>query len=163
MNTLEAIPDMKTFLISLTKRMGDSLIRDLSFIPDDKVNTSPMGCARPALEFITECGGMNLYAGKIIAGEDFQPKSYEERQAFYATMDTRGKAVEFFNRGMEVLQTALTNATDEQLARDVKAPWGEDKKAYELAVIAVIHMAYHDGQVNYIQCLFGDGTNHWAD
>jgi hypothetical protein len=34
---------------------------------------------------------------------------------------------------------------------------------FALAHLASIHMMYHDGQLNYIQSLHGDGEIHWRD
>ena len=46
--------------------------------------------------------------------------------------------------------------------KSAMAPWGMESKLYEFAQIAISHIWYHDGQLNYVQCLLGDGDYHWT-
>ena len=57
--------------------------------------------------------------------------------------------------------SAITSASDEALNAVVNAPWGMPTPVFILAQIAVSHIWYHDGQLNYIQSLLGDGEVHW--
>jgi len=56
---------------------------------------------------------------------------------------------------------ALRGLSDEELDREVTAPWGAPFKALFLAGVVASHMEYHGGQVNYIQSLYGDAEMHW--
>jgi hypothetical protein len=41
--------------------------------------------------------------------------------------------------------------------------WQIPTPLFTLAHIAVSHLWYHDGQLNYIQALLGDEKVHWMD
>ena len=58
---------------------------------------------------------------------------------------------------------ALTGASDEALNTVITPPWKMPAPLFSLANVAVSHIWYHDGQLNYIQMLLGDGAVHWMD
>jgi len=44
----------------------------------------------------------------------------------------------------------------------IDLPWGA-QSLYSTAQTAVSHLWYHDGQLNYVQALLGDGEVHWME
>jgi hypothetical protein len=76
---------------------------------------------------------------------------------------TRQGALALLKRTSEDFDQALAGCSDEDLAKTVTAPWQMDAPLYMIAQIAVSHLWYHDGQLNYIQCLLGDEKVHWMD
>ena len=75
---------------------------------------------------------------------------------------TREKGIRAVQEGGEALAAALTTAGD-RLGETVQAPWGEQLSLYQLSQVAANHILYHDGQLNYLQALKGDGDMHWFD
>ena len=57
---------------------------------------------------------------------------------------------------------ALSQADDATLNKVVMAPWGLEAPLLSLAHVISSHIWYHDGQLNFIQCLLGDGKYHWS-
>lgn len=155
--------DFKSFMIGTIEHVSATFVKDLRHLPDDKLNASPMGCARPPLELAAECAGYNNMIAGAIKGEPMEMPSPERIKAYYASIDTFDKAKEALETSSAALVSALNGASEEVLAGMATAPWGETMPLYVLVGIAASHMSYHDGQINYIQCLYGDGAMHWAE
>jgi hypothetical protein len=155
--------DPKTALITQLNDVCKSYITDLSFVPKDKLGASPMGKARTALEFTAECAGFNKYVAKLVAGEIVEPRTEEQVIEYRASLDTFEKVSEELKSSVTALTTALSNATGDHLHTSTTTPWGMEATIYRLASMASSHMIYHDGQLNYIQSLYGDDQNHWSD
>ncbi|MEZ5162652.1 MAG: hypothetical protein R2688_02665 [Fimbriimonadaceae bacterium] len=58
----------------------------------------------------------------------------------------------------------MAGASDELLNKPITAPFGMEMPVFAIAQIAVSHVWYHDGQLNYIQSLLGDDKKFtgWA-
>lgn len=59
------------------------------------------------------------------------------------------------------LATWIESASEDDMLREVTAPWGMKLTLADLLLHASAHMAYHSGQVNFVQLLHGDDTMHW--
>ena len=149
--------DIKESIINQIKYTSANYLKDLGFIPDDKLSASPMGSARPPLEFTAECAGFNFYAARAINGEEQEAPTQEVRDAYFAAIDTREKANEALSSSAEALITAVQGA---DMSSEVSVAWGEPMPVARLATMCSYHMMYHDGQLNYIQTLYGDSESH---
>lgn len=81
-----------------------------------------------------------------------------EYQSRCSTKD--GGAAELL-RATTAFVAALAQADDERLASMETVPWGDTMPVAMVAHIATSHIWYHDGQLNFIQSLLGDGDYHW--
>ncbi len=152
--------DPKAHIIGFTNMMTDMLLNDLDFIPKDKLDASPMGVARTPRDFVAECAGFSRYVAWAITGE---PKlTEEERKVWVKGLDTIDKAINGLKFATKELVEAIESQTQDQLASEVMTPWGTPTTKFGLANMAAAHVMYHNGQVNYIQSLYGDADNHWA-
>jgi uncharacterized damage-inducible protein DinB len=142
--------------------MGKSYGSDFAHIPADKQVTTPMGVARPASEFTAECASFNRFVAKMVRGQEVPQLTDEQRKAYYASFDTGDKAIAEFNASVEDLSAALTAASDEDLSKEITMPWGDQSPLWAAVHMAASHMMYHQGQINYIQALYGDGESHWG-
>ncbi|MFY9234616.1 MAG: DinB family protein [Fimbriimonadaceae bacterium] len=161
MSTAAVSIDPKATLIDNLRRVGGMYVNDLAHIPAEKLGESPMGAARTPLDFTAECAGFNYYVASTLKGEQIT-RTQEERDAFRNSIDSFDKAKQALEASVENLADTVSNSTHEDLAKEVVTPWGEPTTAHRLAIMCVMHMMYHDGQINYIQALYGDAENHWA-
>ncbi len=155
--------DPKTEVIKSLTDTTKMYLSDLAWIPEDKLGLAPMGKARPPLEFTAECAGFNKFVAAVAQGEEREVPSEEARQAYYASVDTLEKAKQELSSSVDALVAALEALDHEALFRATTTPWGMESTVYQLATMCSRHMAYHDGQLNYIQALYGDDGNHWSD
>lgn len=154
--------DPKTAMIERLRMTGETYVADLSFIPADKLGLSPMGAARPPLEFTAECAGFNLFVAALADGETPARRTDEERAAFEASVNSFETAKQVLMGSVDKLISALERLDEEGIHRAVQTPWGQETTILGMSGMAATHMSYHDGQINYIQALYGDADNHWG-
>ena len=151
----------------LTKtRLQGSLDRyrkDLKHFTDEQFAARPGGEARSALAITAEVGLFNHACAKIVAGAGSADMSEEKMGEMIASIDTLDKASETLVSGTEALDKAIEAASDADYQSEVMAPWGQTVTKQYMAEACCMHMDYHDGQLNIIQCMNGDTTVHWME
>jgi hypothetical protein len=152
----------KEHLRAVTERAHRLLVNDLKAIAEDRNNTCPGGCARPALHIVAECAAVNGFvAGFLETGRAERP-SREERDAHLRSFDTAEKALAYLDRETQNLLRVLDGLDENTLGDVSEAPLGRPMTRFAVAELPSSHMMYHDGQLNYLQTLYGDDQNHWA-
>jgi len=153
----------KEHLRSLTERWHRLLVNDLKAIDESKNNVSPGGSARPALHIVAECAAVNgMVAHYLRTGTPAPRPPREERDAHWKSLDTLEKALAYLDEETNNLLGAL-DALDEDTLGDVSdQPLGRPMSRFAVAELPAVHMAYHDGQLNYLQTLHGDDQMHWG-
>lgn len=157
--TLKISP--KQELIDSLRQLGQLYVSDLKYIPEDKLDAVPMGSARTPISFTAECAGFNILVSRILKGETVGFPSKEEGQAQEAKITSYEDCRRAILDSVEVLADTIADMSDEDLGKIVVAPWGEEKTALRMAHVCAMHLMYHDGQINYIQALYGDAEVHW--
>ncbi|WP_158409140.1 DinB family protein [Fimbriimonas ginsengisoli] len=157
-----ASTDLRQVISAMISEACETYNSDLSHVPEDKLHAIPMGAARTPASFTAECIGFNRFVARALRNEPVYMPGTEEREAFVRSFDSLTKLQEGLTDSCGVVIEALAALEPEELAAEVRAPWGQPLPAYRLAYYAASHMNYHDGQINYIQSLYGDGEMHWA-
>ncbi|HRI43073.1 MAG TPA: hypothetical protein PLL78_04600 [Fimbriimonadaceae bacterium] len=161
MSTITQGIDARAYLSGWLEGLVSMYSADIAAIPDDKWHATFGGCTRPASELTADAIGMLSWTTQALNGNldaDYEAAITERFKTSCATKEGAANALrttaEEFNR-------ALASASDETLNKIVAPPWKMDAPLFMLAQIAVSHIWYHDGQLNYIQCLLGDEKIHW--
>lgn len=154
--------DAAAELAGWTRRMTGMYCKDLAAIPEQAYATCPGGVCRTPQDITAEVAGFCFMVADRLNGKDHPMPDDAKRQAWTASLDTREKGIRAVQEGGEALAAALTTAGD-RLGETVQAPWGEQLSLYQLSQVAANHILYHDGQLNYLQALKGDGDMHWFD
>ncbi len=154
--------DAKAHLIDRLQTTCKMYLGDLAHLPEDKLGASPMGKARSPQAFTAECAGFNHMMAGLLQGEPTAMPSEEERAAFTAGFSSMAACREQLEASVQHLIAAVEGLSNEQLAEATTAPWGSPMDKFSLAEICATHMNYHDGQINYIQALYGDDQDHWG-
>jgi hypothetical protein len=145
--------DAAAELASWTRRVAGMYAKDLKALSQEQYQGSCGGVARTAHDFTAEVCGFNLGMVGALAGGDMNRPSDEEQAQFKASLADRDTAVAKVIESGEMLAAAEMT----------QAPWGEPITYYQFANIATNHILYHDGQLNVIQSVHGDGEMHWFD
>jgi hypothetical protein len=161
MSATATTPNLKEILTHQLQQVAKAYISDFGHIPEEKRNAVPMGKARTPHDFTVECVGLNRWVARTLRGETPDHSKKEERQAYLDSLTTSELATNALNESVAEITAALANLTDEDLAREITMPWGSPGKLCDAPLTAAFHMAYHMGQLNYIQCLYGDDQMHW--
>ena len=159
MSTTATSINAKEHLIKFLGQVCYLYMKDLSFIPADKFDASPMGVARTPLNITVECISFNDWARRTIEGETVE--MHGDFSAFNEQFNTVEKASAGMQESTDKLVAALSALDDEGLNRLAPVPWDPTMTVFGLAHTAATHVFYHDGQLNYIQCMLGDDKIHW--
>jgi len=154
--TMEGI-DARGYLIGWLKGLVSMTSADIRAMPDDKWTVGMGGCTRPANAIVAETIGLLRWATGALRGEtgnsDYSGGTDE--------LPTQAVAIQKLEEVADEFCGALAAASDEALAKEITPPWQMPAPLFMIAQIAVSHVWYHDGQLNYIQCLLGDEKVHW--
>lgn len=141
--------------------MMQMYVSDIQAIPEEKWNATMGGCSRPASEMTAEVVSILDWASEAMAGRVRGTDEGQLIAEYKGRCSTREGASDEMRRAAATFAEALGRADDETLTGLVRAPWGLEAPLITLVHIASSHIWYHDGQLNYIQCLMGDGDYHW--
>ncbi len=147
---------LRAYLNGLLDQGAYLYVKDLEALPEAEGGSGP----RKAIDFTHEVAVVNRRIAARIRREDPGAWPFEGWAKAPADRATKPDAVEDFRSSVADLKDALDGLTDEQLTELM--PMGEKESTpMEQIVFASVHMAYHMGQLNYIQQLAGDMEVHW--
>ena len=90
------------------------------------------------------------------------PTGGEERvKELTAQCATKEGTIAMVQSTTDGFAAALAAAPEDSLTKLVMAPFGLEMAMFMICQIAVNHIWYHDGQLNYIHCLLGDDKMYW--
>lgn len=145
--------EVKRFLIDSLRQYGRLFALDLESIPEDQFASTFGGCTRSVTAITAEVISYNEYAAALLRGQ--KPERGAKEYASPAEL----KAA--YSHSVEAFADALADVDESHLLKMTTAPWGQEMPVLALVGIGVTHNMYHDGQINYIQCLLGDEKIHW--
>lgn len=161
MSTMTQGIDARAYLAGWLEGLVSMYSADIAAIPDDKWDATFGGCTRSAAAVTADTLGLLAWTTEALKGnlnDDFEEAMTDR---FKAACSTKDGAMNALRSHAEEFSRALSAASDETLNKIVTPPWKMDAPLFMLAQIAVSHVWYHDGQLNYIQCLLGDEKIHW--
>lgn len=154
---------LKTHVAGQVRTWGYLLDKDLQHVPGAMATDSPGGKARSPRSVAIETAVFNDLLLAQAKGETVDMESFfGDRMGAYEascadTDGVRGAVSDSVNN----LASWIESASEEDLLKEVTAPWGMKMTLADLLLHASAHMAYHSGQVNFVQLLHGDDAMHW--
>ncbi len=115
---------------------------------DWKPSADPESKSRSALDLAAECIGVNRYFTALLRGEE--PSTSMERPF------TTGQEAQQLVRDSAADLASVVRGLDEAAIAHLYATSRGPLPGALLIGFASLHLAYHVGQVNYIQTLYGD-------
>ena len=153
--------DVKAYLIASLKQQHGRLVKDLQALPPETHLKSFAGCARTPLYMVAECAWVNGWIAELLEGGPAKRMTDEEEEAFYGSVDTAEKALAMLDASVAKLKAAYDSLDAETLGDITDKPFGRPVPLFQPAFLPISHLMYHDGQLNYIQSLYGDDKIHW--
>lgn len=161
MSTTPGGIDARGYLSGWLAALSDMYQKDVRAIPEEKWLSTHGGCTRSGCDLTADAIGMLIWTTEALKGNVvILDETYVTPQLKDAC-STRNGACASLVSACEGFSAALANAGDEALNALVTPPWRMDAPLFMIAQIAVSHVWYHDGQLNYIQSLLGDDKVHW--
>jgi len=152
--------DLKVHLREATTRAHRLLTNDLKALDHTTCLQCPSEKARSAVHIVAECASVNgMIATYLETGELNRP-SLEEREAHLSSFHTPEKVLDYLDHETHRLLGAFEKLDPATLNESCNVI-GRPMTRFALAELPASHMMYHDGQLNYIQTLYGDTEIHW--
>jgi hypothetical protein len=153
--------DARKELVNWLHGVAGMTAADIRNIPADKWSATFGGATRPVDELVADSLAFAAWVAKAINGEVL-PYDGNTIETMRAEMPTPEAGVAKVKEVAALLAEAISSHSDEELMATIDLPWGQ-QSLYSTAQTAVSHLWYHDGQLNYVQALLGDGEVHWME
>jgi hypothetical protein len=156
------MPTVSELASQLNREAAEALVRTIQAMPADKVTWKPLDNGRSALDQLQECAGISYYAAQVLQTRELPPFDREAFDKMKEEHDTVEKAATLLQNGIEKLTAAIDAFPPEHLDDTLTLPFagGITKSFAELMLMSYWNMSYHQGQVNFIQTLYGDRDMH---
>lgn len=154
------MPDLKDHMRERLLEAKTDYLDDLNAMDEETLAWSPGGVARCAYDFTYEIVFVNKRIATRLEGGDPGPAVDDGWMTAPAEFRDKAVAIAEYTDAIDRI-IAAWDSTDDidreiQLAKSTTSP-------YKLANMACHHVAYHDGQLNYIQALRGDDKVNWRE
>ena len=149
----------------LTQQAADKLVKNLNVMPAEKQQWKPPQEGRSAHDQILECAVMNGFAAKILNDLAFPNMETMDWGGMFGKAAAENDTVEKLLSTLEKSTADLIAATKafpaDKLSDTVMIPFdGSTRTWAEVIFFPYWNMTYHEGQINYIQLLYGDKEFH---
>jgi hypothetical protein len=152
----------KQVAAKVTAKATETLVINIEAIPADKQDWKPLDAGRSALSQIQECAIVGPFFAAILRDKAVPEMKDGEYEAACAKLDTVEKAVAALREGTGKLVAAIEAFPEDCLGDTIRMPFGPgfDATFEEIMFMAYWNMTYHEGQLAYIQTLYGDRDMH---
>jgi len=148
------------YIARQTERMADSLAHFVATTPEDRLVWHPAieggAPTRSILEQVSECVVVNRMLAALIRGAAATPPGSDTPPIKFANgQDAQEQLV----ASARELAAAISAMTSSDLTRVYEHPRAK-MSGENLIMMGLRNMAYHAGQANFIQILYGDTEFH---
>lgn len=149
------------FIIASTKEASSNLFKAAKKTAADKVSWKPMDAGRSVLSICQECAKCADWAVEILTNRKAGEHNEESMKAYMDEVshwDTVEKCEAAAAEKLEKYYTYLATIPESAYRETCWLPFdgGRDFSVAELFNYPLWNMNYHEGQVGYIQTLYGD-------
>lgn len=155
--------DARAYLKGWAMALADMTSKDIRAIPEDKWTATFGGASKSACDAAADAVSLVRWTTEALKGNVIATDEQDARNLVAGRCASREGAIGMLFAACKEFGVALMEASDETLNATVMPPWKMPAPLYMLANIAISHIWYHDGQINYIQMLLGDEKVHWMD
>lgn len=153
------MPNIKAHMRERLLEAKSDYLDDLSAMDHEALGWSPGGSARCAYDFTYEVVFVNRRIATRLEGGDPGPASDDGWITAPSEFKNKETAIREYTEAIDRILAAW-DAT-EDVDREIKLA-KSSTSPYKLANMCCHHVAYHDGQLNYLQAIRGDDKVHWA-
>jgi uncharacterized damage-inducible protein DinB len=150
---------LQTIMAERTRKGAINLIQLLNATPAEKLRWKPLEYGRTVLELAVECILVNRKWALTLRQGDYTRVPAETAQQIEAACQDVAQARHLLQESAEELADAILSVSDERLEERITAPFGAYTVA-ECCLLGYWNMTYHEGQLSYIQTLYGDEAMH---
>lgn len=153
-------------MIEATKVAAADAFKYAKAVPADKLDWRPMDAGRSVLDICKELAVSPHWATVILQGGQM-PEFAEEAMAEFANQTASWTTVEIIEevaaKNLEEFYRVVREFPDERLGEKYTLPFdgGQEVTMAENIGYPLWNFSYHQGQIAYIQTLYGDHKMYW--
>jgi uncharacterized damage-inducible protein DinB len=144
--------DLREIEVKRIEKLSELFLKAARVVPAEKQNWKPMPNGKSAQEILAHLGMANYFFAALLRGsappEVKNATNYEE-------------ALKLFEASKSQLAQAIRSVDPATFNEKRTMPWGEERTLKDLITSPMPHMAYHWGQIAYLQTLWGDTENRF--
>ena len=139
---------------NVSKERLQQLIMAMEFVPQDKLQWRPSGCAQTPVETYLQCGGSFLMAARAMRGRKVHwGDLYNEVLTTARSVPSLEEAKAAMERYYQEFLTALEELDESQLEQMIEMPWGGSVPMSQFISLPAQHTCYYCGQLNFYETL----------
>lgn len=146
-----ALPQVQPVIKAATMAR-DRFVFGLDKVPDEKLSWSPGGEAKSPLQLAGSVEGFMGFLTHLL-NTGTMPENRGQRPP---APETRDDAKERVTQAINGIIALVEGASEADLQKPVQVPWGGTVPAVEMMFGATNVLAYFQGQLNYLQTVYGD-------
>lgn len=156
--------DVKETLIAGSQGALENVIRAIRAMPEDKLQWEPLDMGRSAMEQFQEVAQSPLWAVGLLKTMKFEldPERMEKMRAEREAWTTVDQCENAARENAELLFDSIRSFPSEDMGKTIHLPFrgGMDMTVLQIMSLMVWNCNYHEGQICYIQTLYGDKDMH---
>lgn len=152
--------DYRNKIVEMTNSATDVLFNMAKAMPADKLDWNPMDNGRSVMDQVEECAKSPMFFLSLLSSQNSDQNNehnVEQDQKQSLSIDewkVQCKA------NTQKLFDVLNSLSDEELEQQVELPWGGTASKADVFGYQHWNLVYHQGQISYIQTLYGDFDLH---
>ena len=156
---------LQTYMIEVTRHAMTEAFRYAKSVPEDKLNWKPLDLGRSVLEQAQELAKCPDWAIEVMTGQGMELEAGDTAAEEMASWDTVEKCEAACMEKLAHFFALVTAYPDSKLEETIDLPFGEDGADRTFTMAEMMdyprwNATYHQGQIAYIQTLYGDNDNH---
>lgn len=147
------------YILQATRAAASDFFKYADHVPADKLEWKPLESGRSVLDIAQEVSMCCQWAADILSGKEIKwdEEAMEAMGAAMAVLNSLDLCKAKFEETFAVFETTVSGLSDDDLKKTVWLPFGNrDFTFKENCEYPHWNIVYHQGQVAYIQTLYGD-------
>jgi hypothetical protein len=150
---------LQTVAAERTRKGAVNLVQLLRVMPPEWLHWKPLDCGRTVIEQAIECILVNRKWALTLRQGVYTRVPVETVEQVKTTCQDSSQVSQLLQEAAEELAAAILALPVTQLDEQIHAPFGTYSVA-DCCLLGYWNMVYHEGQINYIQTLYGDQATH---
>ena len=147
------------YILGSMKQQVADFFKAVKKVPTDKLEWKPLDAGRSVLDQAQEVAMSFTWSADMLQGKvSFSEEAFAEDKAVMSAWTTIEECEKQAEERLTAWQTLVSSYPDEKLKETIWLPYdgGRDFTMTEVMEYPRWNAGYHEGQVNYIQVLYGD-------
>ena len=148
-------------LIRMTNSVAEGFMRAVRAMPEDKLNWKVMDASRTIMDIVQEVAQCPTYSIPMLQTRScppWNPEAFGKLKEERAQWETLDKCEAVLKENLEKLFEVIRSYPEADLSIEIDLPFVEGLRQSMADIMAYPYwnIAYHLGQVSFVQTLYGD-------